>query len=37
VQVGTAHFVDPRASEHLIEGLERWCNLSNLFRIRDLK
>ncbi len=25
VEVGTAHFIDPRASERLIEGLESWC------------
>ncbi len=37
VQVGTAHFVDPRASERLVDGLERWCNLRNTFRINDLK
>jgi dihydroorotate dehydrogenase (NAD+) catalytic subunit len=37
VQVGTAHFVDPRASEHLVDDLERWCNLFNVFRIIDLK
>ena len=24
-EVGTAHFVDPAASEKLVEGLERWC------------
>lgn len=24
-EVGTAHFVDPRASERLVDGLERWC------------
>ena len=25
VEVGTAHFVDPRASERLVAGLEMWC------------
>jgi dihydroorotate dehydrogenase (NAD+) catalytic subunit len=25
VEVGTAHFVDPRASEKLVGGLEAWC------------
>ncbi len=25
VEVGTAHFADPRASERLVEGLENWC------------
>lgn len=25
VQVGTAHFVDPRATENLVAGLEGWC------------
>jgi len=24
-QIGTAHFSDPRASEKLVSGLERWC------------
>jgi dihydroorotate dehydrogenase (NAD+) catalytic subunit len=37
VQVGTAHFVDPRASQRLIEGLEKWCRDENLFGISTLR
>jgi dihydroorotate dehydrogenase (NAD+) catalytic subunit len=37
VQVGTAHFVDPRASQFLVEGLEKWCRDENLPRISDLR
>ncbi len=37
VQVGTAHFVDPRASERLVEGLEKWCRNDNTLRISELK
>ena len=37
VQVGTAHFVDPRASERLVEGLEKWCKNDNTLRISELR
>ena len=37
VQVGTAHFVDPRASERLVEGLEAWCRDENLNEINGLR
>ena len=37
VEVGTAHFVDPRASERLVEGLERWCRDENTFEISKLR
>src|ERR1700675_1150422 len=37
VEVGTAHFVDPRASEQLIEGLESWCRDENTFEISKLR
>ena len=37
VEVGTAHFVDPRASERLAEGLERWCRDQNLSGISTLR
>lgn len=37
VEVGTAHFVDPRASERLVEGLEAWCQTQNLFEISSLR
>jgi dihydroorotate dehydrogenase (NAD+) catalytic subunit len=37
VQVGTASFVDPKACEKLVDGLEKWClenKVSNLNEIR---
>jgi dihydroorotate dehydrogenase (NAD+) catalytic subunit len=37
VEVGTAHFADPRASERLIEGLEMWCNKEKVFEISTLR
>ncbi len=37
VQVGTAHFVDPRASEKLIDGLEIWCRDTNTLEISELR
>jgi dihydroorotate dehydrogenase (NAD+) catalytic subunit len=37
VEVGTAHFADPRASERLTKGLEAWCRDNNLFEISDLQ
>jgi len=37
VQVGTAHFVDPRASESLIDGLEIWCRETNTIEISGLR
>jgi dihydroorotate dehydrogenase (NAD+) catalytic subunit len=37
VEVGTAHFVDPRASERLVEGLESWCRDENLLEISSLR
>lgn len=37
VQVGTAHFVDPRASEKLIDGLEIWCRDTNTLEISGLR
>jgi dihydroorotate dehydrogenase (NAD+) catalytic subunit len=37
VEVGTANFVDPRASEHLVEGLEKWCRDENLSEISNLR
>jgi dihydroorotate dehydrogenase (NAD+) catalytic subunit len=37
VQVGTAHFVDPRASERLIDGLEAWCRETRTFEISSLQ
>ena len=37
VEVGTAHFADPRASEQLAAGLEMWCKDNNLFDISELR
>lgn len=37
VQVGTAHFVDPTASERLVSGLEQYCSRVNISRISDLR
>jgi len=37
VEVGTAHFVDPRASERLVGGLEEWCRKEKLFEISKLQ
>ena len=37
VEVGTAHFADPRASERLTAGLETWCQDHNLFDISELQ
>lgn len=37
VEVGTAHFVDPRASERLIARLGKWCEDEKAFVISDLR
>jgi dihydroorotate dehydrogenase (NAD+) catalytic subunit len=37
VEVGTAHFADPRASEVLVSGLEAWCRDENLLEINSLR
>jgi len=37
VQVGTAHFVDPRATEQLVTGLERWCQANRAPEISKLR
>ena len=37
VEVGTAHFADPRASEKLVSGLEEWCRDENLLEINKLR
>ena len=37
VEVGTAHFVDPRTSERLVGGLEEWCRDENLNEINGLR
>jgi len=37
VEVGTAHFIDPRASEQLVSGLEKWCKEERVFEISSLR
>jgi dihydroorotate dehydrogenase (NAD+) catalytic subunit len=37
VQVGTAHFIDPRASCLIVEGLGRLCVSENILRINELR
>ncbi|MGD0956442.1 MAG: dihydroorotate dehydrogenase [Candidatus Acidiferrales bacterium] len=37
VEVGTAHFVDPRASERLAGSLEMWCRDERLSEISSLR
>ena len=37
VEVGTAHFVDPRASEGLVGGLEMWCRDEKVLGISSLR
>jgi len=37
VEVGTAHFVDPRASEKLVGSLEMWCRDERVFEISKLR
>jgi dihydroorotate dehydrogenase (NAD+) catalytic subunit len=37
VQVGTAHFADPRASEDLLKGLERLCKTNKIHVISSLQ
>lgn len=37
VEVGTAHFVDPRASEELVGGLEMWCRDEKVPGISSLR
>ncbi|HXX18975.1 MAG TPA: dihydroorotate dehydrogenase [Candidatus Acidoferrum sp.] len=37
VEVGTAHFADPRASERLVGSLEEWCRDENISEISSLR
>jgi dihydroorotate dehydrogenase (NAD+) catalytic subunit len=37
VEVGTAHFLDPRASARLVGSLEKWCREENLLEISNLR
>lgn len=36
VQVGTAHFADPKASRRILRDLERWCRRRHVSSIRSL-
>jgi dihydroorotate dehydrogenase (NAD+) catalytic subunit len=36
VQVGTANFWDPCATEKIVDGLQRWCVEHRVARITDL-
>ncbi len=36
VEVGTASFWDPCATEHIVNGLERWCVEHRVSRVTDL-
>ena len=36
-EIGTAHFVDPRASERIVEDLEMWCRDERVFEISSLR
>jgi dihydroorotate dehydrogenase (NAD+) catalytic subunit len=37
IEVGTAHFVDPRASERIVGELEEWCRKESVFEISKLR
>jgi dihydroorotate dehydrogenase (NAD+) catalytic subunit len=37
VEVGTAHFIDPRASEKLVDDLEGWCRKESICRISEIR
>jgi len=36
VQVGTASYADPRATERIAQGLEQWCSRHHVARVADL-
>ena len=36
VQVGTASYADPRATERLVKGLESWCRSHNVSKVSSL-
>jgi len=36
VEVGTANFWDPCATEKIVDGLQRWCFENRVKRITDL-
>ena len=37
VQVGTASFLDPRATEQLVNGFEKWCEKNNINTMNELR
>ena len=37
VQVGTASFIDPKATERLVDGLEKWCFTNNISNMNELR
>jgi dihydroorotate dehydrogenase (NAD+) catalytic subunit len=37
VEVGTAHFIDPKASERMVEGLEKLCKTDKIFEISSIR
>ncbi|NCG39526.1 MAG: dihydroorotate dehydrogenase, partial [Actinobacteria bacterium] len=36
IQIGTAHFADPRASKKVLKGLEKWCSKNRIRNISTL-
>jgi dihydroorotate dehydrogenase (NAD+) catalytic subunit len=36
IQVGTANFVDPKASIKILDGLKEYCENNRIKRIKDL-
>jgi dihydroorotate dehydrogenase (NAD+) catalytic subunit len=36
LQVGTASYADPRATQRLAHGLEQWCTRNQVTRVADL-
>ena len=36
IQVGTAHFADPKASRRILRDLERWCRRRSVISVRSL-
>ena len=36
VEVGTANFWDPCATEKIVDGLQRWCAENSVSKVTDL-
>jgi dihydroorotate dehydrogenase (NAD+) catalytic subunit len=36
IQIGTAHFADPRASKKVLKGLGKWCSKNKIKNISTL-